>query len=100
MRKKLFWLLLSGSMLLAAGSKTGLTMDMQGSVIARYLKAFAKENYNEIAFGRVVALGSSKALLYLGKSMGKRQRPVLKEDLVRFAYRPATAGTIFTELAA
>ena len=134
MRKKLFWLLLSGSMLLAAasqqavaqtqtryihvfvdsvftrndsallllraGSKTGLTMDMQGSVIARYLKAFDKENYNEIAFGRVVALGSSKALLYLGKSMGKKQRPVLKEDLVKFAYRPATAGTIFTELAA
>lgn len=90
----------SSLLLLRDGSNVGLKLQQQGSVIARYLKAFEKENYNEIGFGRIIALNRNAALLYMGKGIGQKQRPILKDDLVKFDYRPATAGAIFTELAA
>ncbi|MCU0394636.1 MAG: CHAT domain-containing protein [Chitinophagaceae bacterium] len=87
-------------LLLDAGTEAGLSADAKGKVLARHNKAFDSQDYTELGFGKIVGLNRQRALLLLQGKASSGQRSIQKMDLVRFSYRPATAGRLFTELAA
>ncbi|HSC54140.1 MAG TPA: CHAT domain-containing protein [Phnomibacter sp.] len=87
-------------LLLKGGSNTGLSNGKKGTVTARYLKEFDKEDQNELGFGSIVQINETQSLFYVSQHATIRGRRLQKDDLVKFEIRPQGAGQLFTELAA
>ena len=62
---------------LNAGTDAGLKNGDQGTVVARYLPEYPNDNYQEMGFGKIIAINERRALLQLQQQTKGLKRRIL-----------------------